>query len=254
MTKEDFIYPVEVRPLYIGDGEGNFIESTHRKATVNIEENRIVAVVGNDYTLIRNEEVLGNTIGALEELGLSYVIDPVTSFSTEGHIICNAILTGVQIHDGDSPILLSLYVRNSYDKWSALSFEFGTFRAKCSNGAFVGYKPLMKTFYGRHTKMLSIKSMKDKVQKAIQVFPELEKRIKMLQKPFENTDHKAQVVKYTNHFMGANFKEYADKQKVFERAQSIYDCWNIVTEYTTHELTANHRESYYKKIAKEYGI
>lgn len=256
MKISDFIFPIRTTDLWYGTTKSDILQVHSHKGIVrkyDDKEDELISVVSKSYTLLPNEKVIENTVGVLDKLGINYTIDPVGSYLSNSRMILHVIfLDNITLNDGESDISLSMMIHNSYDMSTAFRFKFGTFRWICSNGAIIGYKELTNSVYRKHTQGVYIDDVKKSIQNAVQIFPEIEKRIKILQQKEFNKNLKPKI----NSIMGKPFERFmAEKyEKRWKEIKTLYQLYQTLTWYVTHKVAPLPRETYLNKIAKVFEI
>jgi len=136
---EDLYFEVRREPLVTTSG----IE-TSKFAIIRNDSNKVIGVVGKDYQLIENKQLIETVIPKLKSLGdfrynkIITVNDGAKSFVEL--VFPNRTVEIKDSHDNLDHIQPTLTLSNSYDMTKKLGFVAGVFRLVCSNGAFIGVK------------------------------------------------------------------------------------------------------------------
>lgn len=255
MQVNDFIFPVETTSLWYGKKQVDTLPVDSHKGIVRKHEDKsdeLISVVSQSYTLLPNEKVIESTIGVLENSGIKYAIDSVGSYLSNKRMILHAIFSDVVLNDGESNVNLSMLIHNSYDMSTAFRFKFGTFRWICSNGAVIGYKELADTVYRKHTQGIYIEDIEKAIHNAVEIFPEIEKRIKILQQKEFTKAVKPKII----NMMGKQYEKFMAEnyEKRWREIKTLYQLYQSLTWYVTHKVTPLQRELYLNKIAKVFEI
>ncbi|EGQ9239958.1 DUF945 domain-containing protein [Vibrio vulnificus] len=175
-TNSDMFFDVDIVDLNEILG-GSFKDTDGRQAVYDATENRIIAVHGAQYSLIKNEYAYNMVNRAINELGAKGVID-VTDMHIKdacvnkgGKAIRQYIFPNHKLNfDGDE-IMMRIVVINSYDGSANFSLQVGGFRVVCLNGLISG-----KSFMNlnkRHSGVINLANLERQIITATKSFNQL---------------------------------------------------------------------------------
>lgn len=251
---ENAIFPVEEKNLYWEDAE-EFLDDY--KAVIRVDTEELVSIVPHSIVLKTNKEILEKTVGVIHSLGYTPVTDSVNSYLTNQKMIFHILIKEIYIHDGESPINLSLLIRNSYDSSYAFYFAIGTFRSICINGSIIGYKEIADKIYYKHTKRIDISEAERTIKRSINLFPRLEKRINILKNiSFYGSPNvvKQSLRKANIIFRSRQFEKYILYNIKVYNIKNLYQFYNEMTSWVTHNVHPLYKESTLQKIAKAFEV
>ncbi len=251
MNLEQFYFPVTETPIYYAVN-ADYCKLDSNKLIRHIDNNqKPIAIVSKGYNFITNKEIIENTIGCLENLGVKFYIDQMGTFLSDKRMMIHAIFQDNYIADDNNGVInLSLVIHNSYDMSTAARARFGTFRTICSNGALLSFSELTQ-YYHKHTKNLFVNNMKEEIEKALQVFPHLKERIDLLRVTEFRIDL-PKVMDNVYRIMPDDFRTFVKPQA--EIIKTMWQLYNLMTYYITHKVQAVAREVYYQKISKLFKV
>jgi hypothetical protein len=134
------------------------IQVPGKKVIVAAETGQPIAVVGEKYKTVTNEEVFTSFVDILGRSDLNLDGAKVeTEFSHEGaRTFAQLILPAHQIQIGENdPTALRIIAKNSYDGSTAFSVQAGGYRFVCSNGQVMGDN--ISYFKSKHVPSLDVK-------------------------------------------------------------------------------------------------
>jgi hypothetical protein len=121
----------------------------HRKAIINKNTGQVIGIVSDNYAPILNKVLLEHCTTILDKAKMPFNVP-------EGHLIRGGSETVIEIDipskqvlaDKDDPLMLRIYLINSFDGYSSARLIAGFVRLVCENGMTVGKKEF--TFHYRH--------------------------------------------------------------------------------------------------------
>jgi len=199
-----------------------------KKALIYRDDESYISTVGNRYTVIQNEEVMGRLSSSLVESNLNlkgFKVDHSSSSTTARNLIKITLPEHhIETSKGDST-LLQILARNSYDgSWKQM-IDVGGFRMACANGQVWG--DAMNAFDNRHTGNFDIAVMAEYLSHAIDVFKEMGAQWLTLQKKKLTKTQAEDAILY---YLGKKIVDKDDRQRILtsERStavQAMLESW-----------------------------
>lgn len=245
MKIEDFTFAVAEDELKLSDGK----TLDKFKAIVRVDNWKPISVVRDSYTLYPNGDAIAEVLQVLELERVKYRIDKVNSYISDSRMILTLILQEEVVHDGTSPVAMTITLHNSYDMTSAVRYTFGHFRFVCSNGALFRWEGLAEEVK-RHTEGLLAKDFQVDVVSALHLFPKINDKFKALasvpvsQKQIDNSYQ----------IMGKRYENHVKDNLLQHNLKTVYDLYNLMTWYTSHKIIHTQREQYLKQISEAFKI
>ncbi|MBH0050690.1 DUF932 domain-containing protein [Pseudoalteromonas sp. SWYJZ19] len=183
-------FPVECRPL----SDLTSMPDRKLQAVVRKDTNTVLAVHGQRYTLIKNEDVYDRVDAAIRE---SDALDTngmriVDSIAYEGGRAIRSYIFPehkISIGRGRRDVTnLRLNVINSYDGSTNLRINMGGYRIVCANGMVVGTD--VSNYVARHTSGFNVDEVKARVAASVENFVRMGDKWRMWSKE-PCTDEKA---------------------------------------------------------------
>jgi hypothetical protein len=139
-----------------------------------IKDGKLVSILGADYKLIPNEEVVRIGDQVASEVGakpfrVRYARNNYILNKAETRVYAQYIMPRGFDIDGKDRVFVGFSLQNGIDGSLAFGASGFTFRSVCSNGVFMGYKEIAR-FYRKHTKALEVdmESIKMAVEKVLE--------------------------------------------------------------------------------------
>lgn len=227
--KELIVFPVELRNIETDTGS----EIKRKKAVVRTDTNRVISVVSDKYTLIKNEDVLKAVEPVIESVGLKLA----QASSCKGGAVSfarfyNEVDTfNKEVKVGDI-VKLGIELFNSYDCSRPLGIGLIAERLKCTNGMTV--PEALAHFSIRHYGGVDLGEVRDKVAEVLSFSEVVLKRWRTWVK--ESVDD-ATAKKFLFKMFGEKrngqmmFKSYLEKRE----GNTVWDLYNVLTYYASHE-------------------
>jgi len=209
-----------------------------------IKDKSLVAILGLEYKLIPNEEVVkaGNQVA--EEVGakpfkVRYARTNYILNKAETRVYAQYILPRGFDIDGRDRVYIGFSLMNGIDGSLAFSASGFIFRSACENGVFVGYREIAH-FYRKHTKKLEInlESVRFAVEKVISETKEaIESYRKMIRMELnEEIAEKIAKSRLPRKVLPDFIKVEGETLKSFDPSKSVWDVYNSLTEKIWHDL------------------
>lgn len=135
---DDLFFPVYQQKNTIISPKGEKIETG--KKTLYTEKNgkiKIISTVGNNYSIILNEDLHKAVSQASNDLKINMMLSSnYKNKSTKLIYDISNKNANISI-EGDEGLIIKLIVKNSYDGSEKISFDIGIYRLKCKNGLSV---------------------------------------------------------------------------------------------------------------------
>ncbi len=149
-------YEVSLRPVFVQDDDGNFVEVPERFATTRFDHDGTLVpfeVMKKRYHVVQNSEVLGK---ALQVVGASHGMAVVETLGVlrDGRQFFVTIDLGTLVIDPlgvSDTISRYLLVHTSHDGSAPITYSNTDIRAVCANTVRFGKTTARSTFKARHT-------------------------------------------------------------------------------------------------------
>ncbi|MDN3661110.1 DUF932 domain-containing protein [Vibrio agarivorans] len=154
--------------------EAPYLDVAGRQAIIDTTSNRVIAVHGNQYTLVKNAYAYDMVNKAITELGVKGVINVDDMYIKDecvnkgGKSIRQYIFPNHFLNFGDERIMMRIIVINSYDGSANFSLQVGGFRMVCLNGMVTGQKFMNLT--KRHSGLINLGDVEKQVVTASKTF------------------------------------------------------------------------------------
>jgi len=186
MDLNQFMFPVEERPVAIHDGVQNIMDMENRntflsadyKAIVRADTNEPISIVRNTYEVVSNRMLINQLMEQLVGMETPFVVEPSHSFVMNNKMRLQIKFPDLMVHDDDSDIALSLYLHNSYDGSEGVRVFFGAIRDICTNGLVFG-KSISKAYH-RHTSGFELGKISESLSEITELMPGIQTRINEL--------------------------------------------------------------------------
>jgi len=257
MQLNDYYFPVEEKEVFMRKESGDFKELPH-KLIYRSDYHLPIAVHTERYKLIRNEDLIKETLEQIERTDIRYVINEKESFVTSKRMRLKLDFPELTVAEEDvkvnshtqkSQLNLSLYIHNSYDGSESNRGFWGFIRSICVNGAISG--TLLGKYHHKHTKGISVNSFKMEFEKVYDRFPLINERIKILQQLDVKTED---VEKTADEFHNKEMKEWLLKPEILIRITNYWMLYSALTRFVTHNLKAQQQHAYQQTISKLFKL
>lgn len=237
---------------WIGGNEqiGGLLTNTKDYKCLVTDEGKLLSVVGKNYKLVRNSELIDALFDRLKETGFEYNLSDQDSYYTDKRMRLHFTFPELRLKDENSDIPLSLWVHNSYNGTEGIRIQWGAMRLVCGNGMVIG--TLLKQFYHKHSKGFYLPNMERQFDEAFRAIPEINSRIKLLEnETFTEEDHKKIDEIFGDKFLSKAFEGYPEERM---KLQSKWFVINLLTYYISHTISLQQRQIYQNKLTKITGI
>ena len=246
MQIEQFMFPIEVRPVAVHDGITNFEHflPSDYKAIVRADTNETISIVKKSYQIVENQDLINNLLAELSELSTPYQIDPSHSFCDNKRMRLQITFPELTVQDSDSEIALSLFLHNSYDMSEGVRMLWGAIRGICANGMVFG--TVLGKFYAKHTKGFRIGNLKDSLTATYDQIPAIQNRIKQLES--------SQVTQELKNLVEKGVGKKLSKTVFDQRPLTQWEMYNGLTNYISHVMEPRHRSRYQQAISRIFAL
>jgi hypothetical protein len=209
-----------------------------------IKNKNLVAILGMEYKLIPNEEVVKAGDQVAEEVGakpfkVRYARTNYILNKTETRVYAQYILSRGFDIEGRDRVYIGFSLMNGIDGSLAFSASGFTFRSICQNGVFVGYREIAH-FYRKHTKGLEINldSVKFAVEKVIDETKDAVNAYRKLTRLEMNEEIAERIAKSSlpRKVLPDYIKVEGETLKSFDPSKSVWDAYNHITEKIWHDV------------------
>lgn len=256
---QDIQFPnVEKQALYYGENKEAF---TSHVGIVNVDDGRVITVASKGYEILSHADVIELADAAVEKAGFKDAQRSTYMINGGDRMLVDYVLSDqtYEIRKGDE-VHPKLTFKNSYDLGWAASVVGGLFRLVCSNGAYIGEAKGTKR---KHTASLTPENVDSMLAGIVLEIPKIQQRlgewaktpIKATQElnigalGLSQTEKDGLLVlreRSTGLHVECKQKEIAaidggkDGQWVDMWVPAgdttMYDVWNLITEFTTHRV------------------
>lgn len=246
MELEEYMFPVEARPVTVPDGIMGSVYQipSNYKAIVREDTNEVISIVKNSYQIVRNEELINNLLEELSLLDTPYRIDRSHSFVDNNRMRLQVVFPDLTMWDSDSEIALSLYLHNSYDMSEGVKFMFGAIRSICTNGMVFG--KILSKYYRKHTKGFKIGNLKDALATTYDQIPAIQARIREL----ESAPVTQEIMNRVEKGVGKKLSK-----RVFDQnPETQWIMYNNLTAYISHVMEPQFRARYQQSVSRVFAL
>lgn len=242
----EYFFPVETRPVYVGDTRDPVVGY---KAVVAHKGNTesTVAVVKDTYKLVTNRELIEPFLEQIQSLKQRWYIDTSHSFVLQNRMRLQITFPDVYISDTESMIPLSVYLHNSYDASEGVRFFWGAIRAICTNGMIFG--EVLGKYYARHTSGIDLRTLSGQFSGVTDKLVTIEKQIKTLDEIPVDEDTMLKVQRA----LGKRRLEQICTTDVVPD-KSMWQLYNDCTYLLSHTVEKSSRADLQQKIALAFGL
>lgn len=246
MELNQFMFPVEVRPVAVHDGITDFVHflPSDYKAVVRADTNETISIVKKTYQIVENQDLINNLLAELSELDTPYRIDPSHSFCDNKRMRLQVVFPQLTMQDSDSEIALSLYLHNSYDMSESVRMLWGAIRGICTNGMVFG--TVLGKYCAKHTKGFNIGNLQASLSETYDQIPAIQDRIKQLES-----------ASITNELMDRIENRVGKKlsKTVFEQnPETQWMLYNGLTNFISHVIEQRHRARYQQEVSRIFDL
>lgn len=224
----------------------------HRVAIINKNTGQVIGIVGDNYSPILNTDLLEQCIAILDKSKMPFNV-------SEAHLIRGGSKTVIEIDilgeqmlvNNDDPLMLKIYLINSFDGFSSARLIAGFIRLICENGMTIGKKEFALSY--RHVGNASdliVEDFKKYVTNKIKEMSKFVARLKQI--AFHD---EAQVYRIID---GSGWIPDRYHKNLIMQIQNMqflngWDLYNVFTYVITHEIERNieGRLQFYRKLNEE---
>ena len=222
---EEIFFDVKRIPL-----KENGIDSKHKFKIINADTGKIISIVSNRYSLIKNIDIhnlISETLGAKlykhvtngSVFHLDYLIEEKTAEIKKGDIV-----------------QLMLSVTNSYDGSKKFEISVNAIRLICMNGVKIGELIYSSKFIHKSITFGSIvKEILEALSHLSEKLDILVSKIKPLTKMKMTNDKKMAFIKVISKYPDY-IKDGLIEEVTTQKINNMYDLLNVVTYFTTHTI------------------
>lgn len=242
-SKYDF--PVELQPIKTSTG----ISIPNKRAVVRIDTKTALGVVGTDYQILKNKDVLSQIEESL----------PV-ALSTRKINICKGgtymfarylspKIQSVEVAKGDI-VQFGVEIFNSYNGKTALGMRMLAFRLVCTNGMTTPRS--ISTIQVRHTANANLIDARKEFEQKVELFY---KYADSWKKWTHEQPKESQIKKFLDERISQKTtKEIILNKYAIDKDQSLWGFFNAVTWYGTHVLKPRLAKDLNDKVTSMSGV
>lgn len=238
--KNTYDFPVALKPVYLGNEQGNYDQIPNKQAVVRTDTMDTLGIVSTEYGLVKHSSV----VDSFREAGKKYHVSEKVGLTNNGAQLFYQMTfpkVETEVSKGDI-IRMMMIVKNSYNSMNSLQVVFGAFRLVCTNGLIIGTKFI--SFHYKHIgnvggfseeNLSETLQLKDKFESYIDVFgkqaPMLTAMTKKSVVPQGDILFDSKKVNLPNYLL-QEAKQSFEKEK----DQSVWGYYNSLTYAITHKL------------------
>ncbi|MBT4034778.1 MAG: DUF932 domain-containing protein [Candidatus Marinimicrobia bacterium] len=254
MDLNQFMFPVEERPVAIHDGAQDIMDIENRdtflsadyKALVRADTNEPISIVRNTYQVVPNRVLIMQLMEELVGMDTPFVVEPSHSFVMNNKMRLQIKFPELIVTDDDSDIALSLYLHNSFDGSEGIRVFFGAIRGICQNGMVFG-KSIAKAYH-RHTSGFELCRISDSLSEITELMPGIQTRInELIQSDPDNALYE-DIEKQLGKRMLSQVHESSQKHT------SQWDVLNAITYIISHVIDQRLRARYQMAASRVFAL
>jgi len=226
------------------------ITDTRDYKCVVTDEGKLLSVVGKNYKLVRNAELIDALFDRLKETGIEWELGSQDSYYTQRRMRLHFTFPDLKLKDNEGDIPLALWVHNSYNQTEGVRISWGAMRLVCSNGMMIG--KVLKRFYHKHSKGFYLPQMQSTFENAYRQIPVINDRIKLLETTkFNETDNKLLEDSFNESFLKKALEGHSEESL---KNESKWFVINLLSYYISHTISLQQRAAYQQKLMKITGV
>ena len=208
------------------------IEIKDKKAIVRIDTGAVLGVVGDNYRIVRHQEVINSVSSILGDLGLE---EKTRTICKQGSVLFSKFYSDKkyegEIKVGDI-VKFGIEVFNSYNGTLPVGIILIAERLKCTNGMVV--PETLSKFTVRHSNRLNLEVIKQRMKSILEGYPLILENYRQWEtiKVEESRVQKFFEDNFGNRLQKNLFEIYIAEKE----GNSIWDLYNVLTYWNTHEL------------------
>lgn len=238
MEKYDF--PVEQREIRTIDG----LDIPIKKAIVRTDTNKVLSVMGDDYTLVKHSDVLEN----IERTIPTELTNRKITLCRNGAILFAKYETpkieAVEVKKGDI-VKFGVEVFNSYDGSLPVGFMFTALRLVCTNGMTIP-KSIARLSV-RHIGGVNLGNVQEEFTKRLPLYINTSKRWR----EWSNiTPGQEQVDTFLKGALGERLRKQFSKSYQGAEDKTVWGLYNLLTSYNTHNIKIRKSNTENKRLTQ----
>lgn len=255
MEIKDFVFPVKKSTAYFVNAKGNMVIAPKQQSIIRADTDQFISFQNSTYKIIPNEEIISSAIIGLDKVGFKSEILPKQSYlANEKMDLCLKLPEIKYLEGTKDEGNLVVYLKNSYDGSGSVSFQFGTFRLICSNGAYV--VKLLNKYYKKHTKGFDIDAFAFALENAYNTIPQIAERYNILRN-MEISEETLESVNNISKKVEKVVKENIDnptEMTQYEQVNNMLTLYNLLTYFVSHNIKIKNQGIYQQKISNIFGV
>ena len=222
---------VELRKLYLEGAQ----EVPSSRAIVQVDTGEPLAVVSDQYRLVKHNELLALIDGVVDKVGGDADRVPRGIYFEKGGAKLRALYKFPHLArtlEGTDALCPLVSVANSYDGTTRVSIGIGAFRFVCTNLAIGGGGAFASGFRSLHKGEISFERVKEDLEQYLNQFEHviaLYKRFRAL--PW-NEPHYERVFEPLRKELGERHAQHVLRAN---GSATVFDAYNRLTQYATHD-------------------
>jgi len=197
-----------------------------KKVICRKDDNTPLAIVGDKYKTVTNEEVFSSFTNILARSDINLEGAEVsTEFSHGGaRTFAQIIFPSHEIKVGDKDATaLRVIARNSYDGSTAFIVQAGGYRFVCSNGQIMGDN--ISYFHGKHTPSLDVKMAAEHISNVLDSFENSKEWFESLRTKTVNDPQAYACLAFASRSTEAARVGYVDREEMPRSMRMLFDSW-----------------------------
>jgi hypothetical protein len=251
LEKKDVVVPIRViSPVKIALPNKEWAVNPQLKAVV--QGDTLIQVLDRHTKIISDERVWDTIIPILERRHIPFIVDPVNTSVIPTRLMMHIVFIDTHMWDGQSKISLSLWVYNSYDKYFAFKWRFGTYRWTDSSASYAGWKLLKATHYRGDSKKSSLakQHFESALTYALKLYPAMQQKINELRQQQPTEPFKQAMIKAMPYKFGKIWRDDNLEEKVI----TAYDLYTELTRFISHYAYDHLKPFLYKKVSEVFEL
>lgn len=252
-----FTFPVKKTQGMFIDREGKLLTTKKSNSIIRLDTNEFISHVKPSYKIIPNEEIISSAIMGIDKVGYKFdILKNLSYVDNQKMDICIGLPELKYLEGTKDEGNILVHLRNAYDGSSSVSFDFGTYRLICSNGALIRNKAVFSSYHRKHTRMFSINDFSRAIELAYSKIPAIGERYEILR----NMEISEQTMTAINHIskkvekVVASNLDNPSEMTEYEPIKNMLVLYNLLTNFVTHQIKTKNQLTYHQKISTIFGV
>jgi len=267
----DYYFPIKERDIsYLSTNDGNYSylqeddnvsgiwqKATAYKGIVREDTEELISVVGKNYQLIPNQQLIEALLEALDKTDIKYnepthgLIGQLHNYVDNNKMKLTLTFPELKVVDDTTEgIHMSLIIQNSYDMSERIKLIFGMVRLICTNGAivFLQEKNKFNQTY-KHTAGFDLDAVKRQFDSIYMQIPMINERINIL-RSLDNPQSIFDSVMNVENDFGKRASDFVKEND----PETMWALYNLLTYYVTHFVAVKQHTAYFHAISNQFRL